>query len=86
MERAAYLLAAAIELRERIGIAVPVPERMATERTIAQARAAMNEDTWAVALTAGRALSLTEAIAYALETDGTVPQAAASRVRDAGSV
>jgi predicted ATPase/transcriptional regulator with XRE-family HTH domain len=78
MERAAYLLAAAIELRERIGIAVPVPERMAMERTIAQARAAMSEDMWAMALTAGRALSLTEAIAYALETDGGVPQAAAS--------
>jgi non-specific serine/threonine protein kinase len=68
-KRAARLLGAATALRETIGAPQPVPERAATEQAVARARAALGEDAWAAAFTAGRALSLEQAIAYALGDD-----------------
>lgn len=66
-ERAACLLGAASVVRETIGAPQPLPERLATEQAVAAARAALGEEGWAAAFTAGRALSLEQAFAYALE-------------------
>ena len=66
-ERAASLLGAASAVRETIGTPQIVPERLATEQAVAAARAALGEEAWAAAFTAGRALSLEQAIIYALQ-------------------
>jgi non-specific serine/threonine protein kinase len=66
-ERAACLLGAASAVRETIGTPQAVPERLATEQAVAPARAALGEQAWVAAFTAGRALSLDQAFAYALE-------------------
>lgn len=73
MERAACLLGAAIELRATTDSPQGVPERVATERATAPARAALGEAQWTAAVGAGRVLSLTAAIAYALEAGETAP-------------
>jgi len=53
-------------VREVFGTPQAVPERLATEQAVAAARAALGEEAWAAAFMAGRALSLEQAIAYAL--------------------
>jgi non-specific serine/threonine protein kinase len=65
--RAACLLGAATTIREAIGTPQAAPERIATEQAVAGARAALGEGAWAAAFMAGQALSLDQAIAYALE-------------------
>ena len=65
--RAAHLLGAAEALRAAIGAPRPIPERRATERTAAVARAAIGDEAWAVALTDGRALPLEAALAEAVQ-------------------
>jgi tetratricopeptide (TPR) repeat protein len=65
--RAACLLGAATTIRAAIGTPQATPERLAIEQAVAGARAAQGEEAWAAALLAGMALSLDQAIAYALE-------------------
>lgn len=65
--RAAHLLGAACAIRELIGTPQPVPERTSTERAVAPAQAALGEDVWSAAFSAGRALTVERAIAYGLE-------------------
>jgi len=66
-ERAARLLGAAEALRETLGAPIPPPERADVERAVAEARAALGEEAWGRALAAGRALTLEQAIAEALD-------------------
>jgi hypothetical protein len=65
--RAACLLGAATAIREAIGTPQATPERNTTENAVARARATLGEEAWAAAFMDGRALSLDQAIAYALE-------------------
>ncbi|MBV9323467.1 MAG: helix-turn-helix domain-containing protein [Chloroflexi bacterium] len=76
MERAARLLGAATELRAAIGTPRPVPERMTTERTSSEARAALGEEDWAAAFATGRSLPLAEIISDALEEAIAAPDVA----------
>ena len=66
-ERAAQLLGAAAALRETIGAPQPPLEQAEVEQAVAEARAALGEAVWAAAFAAGRALSLEQAIAEALD-------------------
>jgi hypothetical protein len=61
------LFGAAAALREAICIPLPAYERVAYDREVRAARAALGEDAFAAAWAAGRALSLEEAAAPALE-------------------
>jgi tetratricopeptide (TPR) repeat protein len=65
--RAARLLAAAIALREAIGTPPPVPEWTATQQAVAAALAELSEEARTAAFAFGRALTLEQAIAYAVE-------------------
>jgi len=65
--RAARLLGAATAVREALGAPLPAHEQADVERFVAAGRAALGEEQWALALAAGRALSLNEAIAEALD-------------------
>jgi predicted ATPase/DNA-binding SARP family transcriptional activator len=65
--RAARLLGAAAAIREEIGTPQAIPERNATEQAVAEVRAALSEQAWAAAFIGGQALSVDQAIAYALE-------------------
>jgi hypothetical protein len=58
---------AATALRELIGTPQPVPERMDMEKSVASVRATMGEYAWTAEFQAGRALSMEQAIEYALE-------------------
>jgi len=69
-ERAARLFGAADVLREAMGVRLSVSEREAYDRDIAVARSALGEGPFAAAWAAGRALSLDEAVALALEDPG----------------
>ena len=68
--RAARLFGAAAALREAVGIPLPPVARPEYERDVAAARARLNETTWATAWAEGRAMTLEQAIAYALEEPG----------------
>jgi tetratricopeptide (TPR) repeat protein len=74
-EHAARLWGAAESLRQTIGCR-PAPAARATyERAIASARAQLGEEAFAAAWAAGRAMTLEQAIAYALEgSTGDVEQ------------
>jgi predicted ATPase/DNA-binding XRE family transcriptional regulator len=74
-ERAARLLGAAAALRAPLDAPPLAQDRADVEQAVAPARAALGEDAWAAAFAFGQALSLEEAIAYALEPDGAAPQA-----------
>jgi non-specific serine/threonine protein kinase len=67
-EHAACLLGVASAVRETIGTPQAIPERLATEQAVAAVRAALGEEAWAAAFTAGRALTLEKAIALARES------------------
>jgi hypothetical protein len=69
LERAAWLCGAAGGLRTAIGAPLPPAERALYERAVADARAALGDDAFAVAWAHGHALSLERAIAEALEAD-----------------
>jgi hypothetical protein len=66
-ERAARLLGAAATLPDAIDVLPPPNERPDYEHTVATTRAQLDEQVWAAAWAEGKALSLEQAIAYALE-------------------
>ena len=66
-ERAAQMWGAAEAFREAIGSPLPPSERARYDRQVAQARAAAGEEVFAAAWEQGRAMSLEQAIQYALE-------------------
>jgi len=68
-ERSARLLGAASALREVAGTPLPLAERSDHERLIDAVRGTVRQAVFAVAWDQGRAMSLDEAVAYAL-TDG----------------
>ena len=65
--RAARLLGAAEALMEAIGSCFDPPYRAELDRNLAPARAGIGEEMFAKEVAAGRAMSMEEAIAYALE-------------------
>jgi predicted ATPase/DNA-binding CsgD family transcriptional regulator len=79
--RAARLFGAAEALRERIGAAPHLPWRAEHERRMADAWVGLAEDAFAAEWSEGRALSLDQAIAYALAADETVTVVAAAPSR-----
>jgi len=64
---AARLLSAASALRTAIGAPLPPYRREEIERELALVRTAIGEDAFAAAWEEGRAMSLDEAVGYALE-------------------
>jgi predicted ATPase/class 3 adenylate cyclase/transcriptional regulator with XRE-family HTH domain len=66
-ERAARLLGAGAAVRETLGAPQPPEEQADTEAAVAPARAALGEEAWTAAFAAGRALTLEQAIAEALD-------------------
>jgi len=86
-ERAARLFGAAMALRESIGATLPPDEHPAYERTLAATRAQLDEATFAAAWAEGRAMTLEQAIAYALEgsaMDAEQPARAAATSNNRG--
>jgi predicted ATPase/DNA-binding SARP family transcriptional activator len=69
-ERAARLFGAAKALREEIGVPLLPSDRTDYDRDVAAARAALGEEAFTAAWAEGRAMSLNQAIAYAL-ADGS---------------
>ena len=68
-ERAACLVEAGVIIRDSSGVPQP-PERDETEAAVVPARRALGEAAWAAAFAAGRAMTLEEAIAEALDEGG----------------
>ena len=68
-ERTARLFGAAEALREALGVRWGYGHRERYGRAVALARAALGEEAFAAAWAAGRAMTLDEAVAYALEED-----------------
>jgi hypothetical protein len=64
--RAARLFGAAEVLRQTFSVPLPPGERPAYERRLASARAQLDEATWLAAWAEGQAMTLEQAIAYAL--------------------
>ena len=73
--RAGRLLGAAEALQETIGTSLAEAERATYGRYLALARDELDAGTWAATLAEGRALSLDEALAYALEDEREQPVA-----------
>ena len=72
-ERAARLWGAAERLRQTIGCRPPPAARATYERAMAAARAQLGDNAFATAWEAGRALTLEQAIVYALSEDSAEP-------------
>ncbi len=72
-KRAAHLFGAAEALREKIKIPMTQPESQEYERVIASLREGMDKDAFASAWAEGRAMSMEQAIQYALEVTTTIP-------------
>ena len=70
--RAARLLGAAEAQFEAIGAAMWPADRLEHRRTVAAVSSALGDEAFAAAWTAGRAISLEQAIAYALEATAKV--------------
>jgi tetratricopeptide (TPR) repeat protein len=68
--RAIRLFGAADALRAAIGIVLAPPERNAYERCVAATRAKLNAETFAAAWDVGKAMSLEQAVEYALANEG----------------
>lgn len=66
-ERAAQLLGATEYLYETTGTRPTLADRAVRDRAVANARAALGEESFTAALAKGRAMPLEQAIAYALE-------------------
>jgi hypothetical protein len=64
--RAAWLFGAAEAARERIGAPLPPGDRPLYDRHLARARADLDETAFDAAWAEGRAMTLDEAVAYAL--------------------
>jgi DNA-binding CsgD family transcriptional regulator len=69
-ERAARLWGAAEALRKTIGAAIHPTDRRDYERSVAAARAQLNESAWEAAFEEGMAMSAEEAAEYALSEEG----------------
>jgi non-specific serine/threonine protein kinase len=67
-QRAARLFGAAAALRQAIGAPVPLVERAEVDRNIAATRAQFDEVTFVAAWAEGRAMTMEQAISFALET------------------
>src|SRR5262249_51799351 len=72
-ERAIRLLGAAEAFCETLGAQPPVAMREEYERTVAEGRATLGEAAFTAVWTEGRAMSLDQAIEYALEGWQTAP-------------
>ncbi|HSH79264.1 MAG TPA: hypothetical protein VLA19_12125 [Herpetosiphonaceae bacterium] len=72
-QRAARLFGAAEALLEPSGELLPPAERSEHERHVAIARAQMDEAAWQAAWAEGRAMTLEQAVAYALAPTATFP-------------
>jgi predicted ATPase/DNA-binding SARP family transcriptional activator len=70
-ERAARLFGAAQTVREAGGFALPPADRAEHDRNVAAVRASLDEEAFAAAWAAGRAMALEEAIDYALSPEST---------------
>jgi predicted ATPase/DNA-binding SARP family transcriptional activator/DNA-binding CsgD family transcriptional regulator len=77
LERAARLFGAAEALREAIGTPVPLCERPDRDSNVAAARARLDDAAWAALWAKGRAMSLEEAVGYALAERPVSPAAKA---------
>ncbi len=66
-KRAATLFAAGAALLQTIGIVLDPSDRIEHDRSMAAARAQVDEGVWAKAWEEGRAMSMEQAVAYALE-------------------
>ena len=71
--RAARLFGAAAALRETSGEVLAPAERSMQERHVAFARAHLDAVAWRAAWAEGRAMTLEQAVAYALEETATIP-------------
>jgi non-specific serine/threonine protein kinase len=69
LDRAAWLMGAADALPYAAGSLEPPFEHETYDRCVEEVRAALGEAAFASAFAAGRALSLEEAMAYALDGD-----------------
>jgi len=69
-ERAARLFGAAEALREAAGVTLPPPHRALREPRVAAVRALMRPEAFESAWSAGRAMTLDEAVRYALQDPG----------------
>jgi hypothetical protein len=69
LRRAVRLLGAAAALRETCGLPVPPIDRADREQQVAALRRSLGEEAFAAAWAAGQAMSLHEAVAFALEED-----------------
>lgn len=69
LDRAARLWGAAEQLRETIGSPLPPAERGEYEQKVAEARTAFGEENFAPLWAEGRALTMEEAIEFAIETE-----------------
>ena len=67
--RAARLFGAAEALRESVSNRIPPSERAEYDHNIAAARAQLSEAAFAASWAGGRAMSLEQAVAYALDED-----------------
>ena len=67
--RGARLLAASDVLREPLGVTLDDVDQAEHERMIADARSQLDRDAWRQACDEGRALSMEEAVEYALGDD-----------------
>ncbi len=65
-ERAARIFGAAENLRESVGAAPPLAERLELDQNVSALRAHLGDAAFASAWTAGRAMTLEQAIEYAL--------------------
>ena len=76
-ERAARLFGAAEALREAIGTPAPLCERPDRDDNVAAARARLDDATWEATWAEGQAMSLGEAVGYALAQESVSPAAKA---------
>ena len=72
-ERATRLFGAAEALRDASGAELPASARDDHDRALADARARLDSVTFAAAWAAGRAMTLDEALAYAMQEPGASP-------------
>ncbi len=70
VQRAARLFGAAGAVRTASGIPLPPVDRSRYERYLAAARAQSTEAVWNAAWAEGQAMTLEQAVAYALEDEG----------------
>ncbi len=72
-QRAVRLFGAAAALRDTSGETIPPNERRVHERHLAFAQLHLDEAAWQTAWAEGRAMTLEQAVAYALDPSSTFP-------------